>query len=410
MFKIKTFLIIFFISVITYAASQPNLYTVGQNNISQTLYYSGTISPIKNTPVISPTEGVVDQKNFIYGQVIQKNKNLLHIQSAKIQNDMREAQVAYLKALDDYQNKLNWNSSDDVINAQESLTKSKRALTESKNTWEENQKLYQLGIISLNDLNQSRDSYYDSQSSEKQSERALSDVMARGTGDNLTAAQLALQVDQDKYESLQAQVDAHTVLAPADGIILEPTGNQVSSSGNSQKTTSGKIDVGSSVQYQQVLMNIGDMSGLQINFDIPEININQINSGQPVSITGAGFPNIILQGLVSEVGAQASSSDGGSLPTFPAVAIVKTLTPEQKKWIRSGMDAQLAIQVYQENQQITVPIQAVTQNSKNQSMVQLYDPSTKKLSPQIITTGKIMATSVQVLSGLIQGEQIVLPS
>jgi len=420
------FLIFFNIS----HAGRPNpsdLYTVKAQDITQTLYYSGTISPIRNTPVISPTEGVIDQKYFVYGEVVKQNQVLLHIQSDKIQNDMQDARVAYLKALDDYQDKLHWNNSDEVINAQEALSRAERTLSENKNTWQENQKLYQLGIISKEDLAQSENTYDDSETAEAQAKRALSTAISKGNGDNLVMSQLALAVAQKKYELLKTQVDAKSIVSPAEGIVLEPSPMQSNHSDSAQKSTSGKIDVGSSIEYQQVLMNIGDMSGLEINFSIPEININQINPGQKITVTGAGFPGISLNGIVSEVGAQASSNGGGSLPSFPAIAMIKTLTPEQKKWIRSGMDAQIAIQVYKATKQITVPINAVTQdkNSKNtqsldhqslahqsldhQSIVQIYNKNSGEISSRVITTGKVSADSVQVLSGLSEGEQIVLP-
>jgi len=399
-------------SIQTFADTPPNLYTVTTQTLTQTLYYSGTISPITNHPVISPTAGVIDQKFFIYGQMVKKNQPLLHIQSTKIQNDMRDAKVAYLKSLDDYNQKLNWKNSDEVINTQNALLRAQRDLAQNKNTWAENQKLYQLGIISHDALLQSQNSYLDSQVSLDQAQRAYSAALSKGLGDNLTMSQLALSNSKDKYDSLEAQVNAHSINAPADGIILEPTPTQSGGSDdNAQKSTSGKVDVGSSVQYQQVLMNIGDMSGLQINFNIPEININQINPGQAVTVTGSGFPGITLQGEISEVSAQAlNSSGGGSLPTFPAVALVKQLTPTQKKLIRSGMDAQLAIQVYQSSNQIMIPVNAVSQNKAGKNIVKIVDPKTQAIKNQIITTGKITATSIQVLSGLNLGEQILCPS
>jgi len=405
----KFLLCLLFISH-SYADSPQNLYTISTQNITQTLYYSGTISPISNSPVVSPTAGVIDQKFFLYGQMVKKNQPLLHIESNKIQNDMRDARVAYLKALDDYNQKLNWKNSDTVLGAEQTYLSAQRSLTQSKNSWEENQKLYQLGIISHDALVQSQNSYLDAQNSVQQANRAYKAALAQGTGDNLIMSQLALANSKDKYDSLQTQVNAHEINSPADGIILEPSPSQSGSGDSSQKSTSGKVDVGSSVEYQQVLMNIGDMSGLQISFNIPEININQINPGQAVLVTGSGFPGVTLQGEVSEVGAQAGNSGGGSLPTFPAMAIVKKLSPEQKKLLRSGMDAQLAIQVYQASNQITVPVNSVSKNSAGQSIVKLYDPNTQKITDQIITTGKVTVSSIQVLSGLKIGQQIVLPA
>lgn len=390
--------------------SKANLYTVTKGTVSKTLYYTGTISPIKNVPVTSPTQGVVDQMDVIYGQIVKKNQVLMHIESHKIENNFRDARVAYLKALDAYNDKLDWTTSTEVLNAQDSLVKAKRTLNQSKNNYTENQKLYKLGIVSKQTLVQSKDSYADDETAYAQSQRSLKATLKKGQGDNLLMSKLALANAEAKYKSLKAQVDAHDIKSPAAGIVLKPATGSNNSNSNS-KQSSGKLVVGSTVSYQEVLVNIGDMSGLKISFKIPEININQVKSGDTATVTGAGFPGITLNGKVTNIGAQASGGgDDGSLPTFPAIVHVKKLTASQKKWIRSGMDSQIAINVYKKDQQITVPVNAVHQSKNGSSYVMLYDSNTEKATKTLVTTGQVQTNNVQILSGLKSGDTVELPS
>lgn len=389
-------------------ASMPKLYTVTAQPVTQTLYYNGQISPLQNVPVISPTAGTVDQLFFSYGQRISKGQPLLHVQSQKTLDALRSAEAAYLTALDDFQKKQNWQTSSTFLTAQASLMRAKRTLSQAQLTYQENQHLYQLQIISKDELVQSENAYQDSQSSLAEAQYTFDNLVTQAKGDDLTVATLRFKNAQEKYDSLKAQVAHATIVAPASGVILQPEAN--SNTTDSTSKTAGKIQVGTSISYQQMLLTIGDTSGLNISLAVPETNIDQIHQGQTAIITGAGFPGITLHGTVTEVAAQATpGSGGGGIPTFPVEVKVTEVTPAQSQQIRVGMDAQVAITVYHSDNTLTVPIHAVAQNAQHQSYVNVYDPTTHKTTPTVITTGKVTMDSVQVQSGLQAGQEIVLP-
>lgn len=384
-----------------------NTYTVMPQPVTQTLYYSGTISPIKNVPVISPTQGVVNQVHFSYGQIVKKGSPLIHVQATKVLDQLRTARVAYLGALEKYNKVQHWKSSNDVINAENAKLRAKNQLDEAQNTYQQNQKLYKLQIISKQALQQSQLAFQNAQMSASQSSRAYQDVLQRGEGGQFTIAKLQYLNAKEKYDSLQQQVNHKTILAPATGIVLMPVSNSQSNDNNNSHQLSGKVVVGTTIGYQQVLMNIGNLDGLRITFSVPQVNINSIKPGQKATITGSGFPGIMLHGAVAEVGAQAKNA-GEGLPSFPVIVDVPHITDTQRHLIRSGMNAQVALTVYKQEKQLTVPVNAVRQNKKGQSVVTVI--SKGKSHDVVITTGKVMANSVQVLSGLHVGQVIQLPS
>jgi len=384
-----------------------NIYTVTPQPVTQTLYYSGTISPIKNVPVISPTQGVVNQVHFSYGQIVKKGTPLIHVQATKVLDQLRTARVAYLGALEKYNKVQHWKSSNDVINAENAKLRAKNQLDEAQNTYEQNQKLYKLQIISQQALQQSQLAFQNAKMSASQSNRAYQDVLQRGEGGQFTIAKLQYLNAKEKYDSLQQQVNHKTILAPATGIVLMPVSNSQNNNNNNSHQLSGKVVVGTTISYQQVLMNIGNLDGLRITFSVPQVNINSIKPGQKATITGSGFPGIMLHGAVAEVGAQAKNA-GEGLPSFPVIVDVPHITDTERHLIRSGMNAQVALTVYKQEKQLTVPVSAVRQNKKGQSVVTVI--SKGKSHDVVITTGKVMANSVQVLSGLQIGQVIQLPS
>ena len=389
------------------ACFSANTYTVTPKPVTQTLYYSGTISPIKNVPVISPTQGVVNQVHFSYGQIVKKGTPLIHVQATKVFDQLRTARVAYLGALEKYNKVQHWKSSNDVINAENAKLHAKNQLDEEQNTYEQKQKLYKLQIISKQALQQSQLAFQNAQMSASQSNRAYQDVLLRGEGGQFTIAKLQYLNAKEKYDSLQQQVNHKTILAPVTGIVLMPVSNSQSNDNNNSHQLNGKVVVGTTISYQQVLMNIGNLDGLRITFSVSQVNINSIKTGQKATITGSGFPGIMLHGAVAEVGAQAKKA-GEVLPSFPVIVDVPHITDTQRHLIRSGMNAQVALAVYKQEQQLTVPVSAVRQNKKGQSVVTVISKGTPH--EVVITTGKVMANSVQVLSGLHAGQVVQLPS
>ncbi len=60
-----------------------------------------------------------------------------------------------------------------------------------------------------------------------------------------------------------------------------------------------RIIKGDQVKQGDVLAVIGDNDGLMVHIEVSEFNINQLKIGQKVQVTGAAFPNFILQGMIA---------------------------------------------------------------------------------------------------------------
>ena len=379
-----------FSTLSVFAAHTPKTFIVKTQNITQKLYFNGTISPIDNVPVISPTQGVVEKKLFTYGQIVKKNQPLLIVNTRKVTENLRNAKVAFFKAWASYQKKQKWASSKTVISAQNSLIQNKQHMERAKVTSQENQRLYKLGIISRDQLQQGIDSYDDAKMSYQQAQMSLQSALKQGEGNNFLATKLQYENAKQKYDSLQSQVKSSIILSPATGIALVPKNTNTSS-----KSQITQVAVGSTIQFQQALLNIGNLQGIRITFNIPEVNIDKVYPSLKATVTSAAFPDVTLHGTLTEVAAQASTqnSGGGSAPVFAAKVSVPHITNTQRKLIRSGMDAQVAITIAKNRASLVVPVNAVTHNQHGQSVVMLYNVTTRQQTQQVVITGKVGLTN-----------------
>ena len=393
--------------LISSALAAPQTIMVSEKTLSKTLYFQGTIQPQINVPVISTTAGAVSKVMFNYGQYVKKGTPLLQVDSGKVLNNLRNAEVAYLKAVQAFNKIKDWQGSSQVLNARNSLARAKRNMLHAQTTYQQNKTLYQSGVLSYNDLQQSSDNYQDDLMSYQQAKQSLTAALNQGEGSNYTVAKLQLANAEQKYLSLQKQAKSTTVVAPANGVILIPTQTNMSSS---NKSSSNRIQVGSSIDYQQVLMTIGNLSGLKIKLQVPEVNINAIHVNQAAAVSGSAFPNVTLHGHVDVIAAQASvqNSGGNALPTFMVEVTAPHISANAARLIRVGMEAQVALTIASKNKALMVPVRAVHQDKNGQGYVLVYDKKNDKTHKQTITTGQVSLNNVVVTHGLHAGQSIVI--
>jgi hypothetical protein len=197
----------------------------------------------------------------------------------------------------------------------------------------------------------------------------------------------------------QALTGNHNLIklkAPGDGVLLYPP--------KAGEEKSGKLSVGSALKSGQVVALVGDLSGVRVEIEIPEIDIDKIHPGMHAKVTGIALGNHILEGELVAVNAQASTNAGGNLPSFSAVVEVKQLTALQRPWVKVGMSASIEIEINSEKQ-LLVPIAALKQE-KGRPVVKLQRKD-GSIDKRIITTGAALADKVVVATGLQAGDVVV---
>lgn len=346
-------------------------YEVKPMPMHKSLHFTGTIQPLKENTLTSPMDAVVEAMNFHYGQMVKKGEVVLTLNSTDLQKQYNETLTDYLKAKDSY-----------------SIAKAKFVGTKE---------LWAAGLISKNNYLSEKSSIDTSRVTLMQSTRKLTEMLEKmdDTGaSNLSELRLA---DFNKLRKiLTSSHNLIRVKAPADGVLLYPP--------KSTEDKAMRVTIGSSVKPGQVIALIGDLKGVSIEIDVPEIDIDKIHPGMIATISGVAFGNRKLKGQLVAVNAQASNSGSGGLPSFTAVVEVKTLLPEEQAWIKVGMSAAIELTIDSENE-LLVPIAAVKREQGNSIVqLQLAQGATQK---RVITTGSVQADSVVIKSGLKAGDVVV---
>ena len=350
-----------------------HLETVQARSYANTLFYTGTIRPLKTLVIPSPADGAIIDMPFQYGEHVKTGQLLYMLSSAKFLSDYKTALLQYLKAKNEFGN--------------------------SEAQLKEGEFLHKNELISDDEFKNKKSNFYASQLSLVQAKDALENLihqlnLKEGNLYNLSIA------DIDKINDamhLKTDSDSLRVTSPTAGVVLSMSKNE---------DEVKKLAKGDVVKQGDVLAIIGDMSGLSVRIKVNEMTVNQIKAGQKVSVTGAAFPDDLLTGEISRVDRQAEVSNGG-MPTFAVEVIVPTLTQAQQQYIHVGMSAKVEINI-DDAPQIIIPINAIQEKNGN-AFVKRYDNQSHSIIEIAVKTGTSTIDSVTVTAGLKSGDKIVVP-
>lgn len=371
-------LILFLLFAITACSHQEKndhakseIMTVKSHVLANTLYYSGIIQPLKTVIITAPSEGVVSDMTFHYGDVVTSNQLLFNITSDKFQADYKNALMSYIKAKTEFNN--------NQIQLRESDF------------------LHKNQLISDDDFKSKQTNFFNAQLALFQAKDALAVYLKQMDLKGVNLFSLSIE-NVDKIDQvLHAQNDSPIlrVVSPANGVILLPLKND--------NNDNQKIMKGDQVKQGDVLAMVGDVSGLIIHINVNEFNINQLKIGQKVKVTGTAFSEFELQGQITGIDRQAQMSQGG-VPIFPVEVTVPTLSENEQKIIHIGMSAKVAIQMETSNI-ITVPIAAIVEKN-GESYIRVA--TGRNIEERLVKTGQTTQDEVVIESNLKEGDRIVI--
>jgi len=147
---------------------------------------------------------------------------------------------------------------------------------------------------------------------------------------------LDIQAAQAKVDSIEATLSYTTLTAPIDGIVTDVTpkvGDQVAPG-----TSSFRVD---------------DLSSLEVDVQVPEVDINKVQVGQPAQFTFDAIPNKNYEGKVIQV-----SKVGLSVSGVVNYTVTVTLTNWDQD-VLTGMTTAVNVIVKQLDNVLLVPNRAV---------------------------------------------------
>ena len=175
------------------------------------------------------------------------------------------------------------------------------------------------------------------------SEVAKDDIILGLSGDDLTesiqSASESLRSAEISMQNLQDAMNNYTITAPISGTIIEKDAK-----------------VGDAVKAGDTLCIVYDLSYLEMNINVDELQISSISVGQQVQITADAVPDKTYVGTVTRVSMKGTANGGTT--TYPV-----TIRIDDTDGLRPGMNANAEIVVAEAKNALVVPNAAVVRGS-----------------------------------------------
>lgn len=203
----------------------------------------------------------------------------------------------------------------------------------------------------------------------------------------LDAAQMDYNVAQASFEDSQSQLNDTVIKSPIDGQVIG-------------KPIPAGQTVAPGIANPMVLMTVADMSKMQIQVQVDESDIGRVTEGQKVNFTVDAYPGRNFTGTVSNVSKKASIQQ--NVVYYPVTVDIHS--PEGL--LKPTMTARVSVNVGESRNTLIIPLSAVKE-SKGQQYVQVLVNGVAENRP--VTLGLSSDDKVEVVSGLQDGDQVVLP-
>lgn len=361
---------------------------VNQGSIEKYVEELGVVMTERRETVYAAATGRVTDVLVNIGDSVQKGELLLKIEEQQLLREIQgiEAQEAALQA--QYQEALKPVDQREIERLKLELTNQENALVEAERTTENQKKLYEAGAVSHEDY-QNALNQLEAQRNNLEKLSLELEILSNPHTINI-AAQYQAQLKQlaIQKEALESQKEEYSIASPIEGTIMLKN-----------------IEKGSYLQPGMQLFEIGSPDNHYIEADILVSDIANVNEGDKVLISHQNL-GIELTGTVRKIHPQAFSkiSDLGIEQKRIKVEIE---IQGREANLRPGYDLDIKIVTEERDKTLIIPENALFQQ-ENQYYV--YVKENNRAVLREVQTGIESQKQVEIISGLMEGERLILSS
>lgn len=225
------------------------------------------------------------------------------------------------------------------------------------------------------------------------------------TEDYIDAQEVANRVDlnrsarevaraQERYDRARKNYGQTRIYASRPGIVV----HRRKQSGNRME----KVKVGDVVFGGQALVEIPELSAMQVRCLVDEVDIKRMQVGQPAAIRLEAFPGPVFRGQVAQLAPMATPQPGA--PDIQVFELMIGLHDQDER-LRPGMSAQAEIILETLPDVLSVPLAAVFEQD---GAAVVYCLRQGEFARVPVELGRRNATDAEIRAGLREGEVVAL--
>jgi HlyD family secretion protein len=358
------------------------LVKVERLDLARSVVATGKVEPVSKVEVKSKASGIIQSLPVNVGDVVKKGQVICELDKNDLQPRLREAQAALAVSqaqlastraeLERYQ----------VDASGPDIPFLRRDMERARQMWQQ-------GIVGQNARDEAEKNY------------EMGANRQRSATANLGVAKAAIQRAEAQLDQAKAVVSRFeedlrnaTIVSPIDGVVLardREVGDAVSSI----------LTMGSGAT---LIMTLGDLAEVYVKGKVDESDLGKIYSGQPARIKVESFKGEQFRGKVTKIAPLGTEKD--NVTTFEVRVSISNASGK----LRAGMTANAEILLEEKTRALAIPESAIYYAKDRSTEVEVPDATLEAGKRRAkVTIGISNGSKTEVVSGLKEGEQVILP-
>lgn len=335
---------------------------VAPTNIENSVTATGTIEAVKTVTVGTQVSGIINKLLVDYNSVVKKGQVIAELDKQNLQSQLNSAKAQ-------------------LSQAQANLLSAQSDLAYQKANYQRNKTLYNKGLISANDYEQSRLSWQTA---------------------NATVAERrdAVAAAREEVSRAQTNLSYAVITSPIDGVVI------------SKSVEEGQT-VAASYSTPELFTIAKDLKDMRVIANVDEADIGGVKVGQRVTFTVDAYPNDTFEGAVTQVRQEATTTN--NVVTYEVVISA----PNQDLKLKPGLTANVNIYTEEIKNVLSVPSKALRYTPEKETVGgrKIQDVTNAKnkvwtlegntLVAHKVTVGSTDGVHTQILSGIKNGAKVI---
>lgn len=335
---------------------------VAPTNIENSVTATGTIEAVKTVTVGTQVSGIINKLFVDYNSVVKKGQVIAELDKQNLQSQLNSAKAQ-------------------LSQAQANLLSAQSDLAYQKANYQRNKTLYNKGLISANDYEQSRLSWQTA---------------------NATVAERrdAVAAAREEVSRAQTNLSYAVITSPIDGVVI------------SKSVEEGQT-VAASYSTPELFTIAKDLKDMRVIANVDEADIGGVKVGQRVTFTVDAYPNDTFEGAVTQVRQEATTTN--NVVTYEVVISA----PNQDLKLKPGLTANVNIYTEEIKNVLSVPSKALRYTPEKETVDgrKIQDVTNAKnkvwtlegntLVAHKVTVGSTDGVHTQILGGIKNGAKVI---
>ncbi len=335
---------------------------VAPTNIENSVTATGTIEAVKTVTVGTQVSGIINKLFVDYNSVVKKGQVIAELDKQNLQSQLNSAKAQ-------------------LSQAQANLLSAQSDLAYQKANYQRNKTLYNKGLISANDYEQSHLSWQTA---------------------NATVAERrdAVAAAREEVSRAQTNLSYAVITSPIDGVVI------------SKSVEEGQT-VAASYSTPELFTIAKDLKDMRVIANVDEADIGGVKVGQRVTFTVDAYPNDTFEGAVTQVRQEATTTN--NVVTYEVVISA----PNQDLKLKPGLTANVNIYTEEIKNVLSVPSKALRYTPEKETVGgrKIQDVTNAKnkvwtlegntLVAHKVTVGSTDGVHTQILGGIKNGAKVI---